>query len=813
VDKDKKLPLAIIQEGILGKGKIINTYCYSIFRSKEDAFIENIVVNLYGKKEKISQREIITKKIGIEKENEYEKGYRVVYAKRTETPPEIDGKRDKIWESANWVELVESKEGKKPRKKTEVGILYDDKNLYVFYKCEEPNLSNLKTTTSLRDGEVWNDDCVELFLKTDKNLFHFIVNANGVRYDAKDQNSFWNPDYKVATGRDNNFWTAEFKMPFDIFEIDPKKVPVLKVGLCREEQQLKELSSFLPAPKGFYDPNSWGYLSFVSENEFLSYIKETEKAKKKSLYKEGYLIWYDNPYKRKFSDTLPEKFEELKSLKILLAKKEKECTNLLITNFTDEGLIFRIEPSPEGIKDSKGNSYPFFQIVTLKEAIPRLNPYKEKQMDPLVKLNEGNLITIPPYETRQVWIDVYGNLPPEKYKTYISFVPVNNLWKEKKIEVEIEIVNFEFPEKLPIFGYTFGPYDMTWAKDKRENYFKICPKYHISHVHLYFPLGAIKKDENGNIYVSNDKNDYFRKIRDENGKEVIEEKVALKYADGWFYSYGIYYEFNRRLVALGVAQKKDGKVYFEVEIPEKEWERIFKKWVSTWFKFLKEEKIDFKKFYVPLLDEPQDFVADKLLKVGVILKEINPEVQLTLNPATWTGFELIKKLNPVIDLWMPWEVRLTERGDISKQELEFYQKQARSFCTYLCSPGGISLPLIPYYRLRGIRAYLMDSKGICLWNFNAWRGNDWNEFDEKGIDYHLFYHGDSGPIPSIRAEAFREGFEDYFLIISAEKKLKEKRNEEISRLISKDYLEAINKKQDPEEILKWREKLLYFLSS
>jgi len=282
----------------------------------------------------------------------------------------------------------------------------------------------------------------------------------------------------------------------------------------------------------------------------------------------------------------------------------------------------------------------------------------------------------------------------------------------------------------------------------------------------------------------------------------------MKYGNGWFYSYGIYFEFNRRLKELGAPLKGE---YFEEGMDENEWERIFREWVSTWFKYLKEEGIGFNKFYIPLLDEPQDFIADKLLNVARILKEIEPSVQITLNPATWTGKELIKKLNPVVDLWIPWEVRLTSRGEISREELEFYQKESKKFAPYLCSPSGIRLPF-SYYRYRGIRTFLMKADGICLWNFNAWRGNDWNEFDDKERDYHLFYHGDTGPIPSVRAEAFREGFEDYYLLISTEKKLKEKHNEEVLRLISPDYLKGLIEKENGEEVLEWRNKLLKFLS-
>lgn len=146
-------------------------------------------------------------------------------------------------------------------------------------------------------------------------------------------------------------------------------------------------------------------------------------------------MWYDNPYRTRLADTLPEKLAPLNALDVLVARQEKECANILITNFTDTALTFRVEPDPSGMCDVRDKNHPFVALITLKQAVPRLNGFKQRQLDPLVRLDEANLLIIPPYETRQLWLDIKGNLPAGDYRGSLSFVPVDNLYRETKVKL------------------------------------------------------------------------------------------------------------------------------------------------------------------------------------------------------------------------------------------------------------------------------------------------------------------------------------------------------------------------------------------
>lgn len=807
IDKEKRVPLAVIQEGILGNGKIIYSYCYTSTRQRVNPFIENIVINLYtkGKDPKDSGISNDTKR----------KLERSIYPVYTEKAPKIDGKRDAIWEDAFWIELIDAKSGLPPKKKTKVACLYNRNSLYFFFDMEEPHISKLKANVLERDGEVWKDDCAEILLKVGKNTYHFIINSKGITYDDKNQNYYWNPDYKTAVNLKENSWQVEIELPFALFGPKAKEEKIWQIGLFREEKQLGELSSILPTPHGFLDPACWSYLIFCSKEEAAYILKDQANKTRKTLNRAGYFLWYENPYTEKYyEDLLPkDDQEELKSLKVTVLQNEKECTDILITNFTDTPLIFRIEKGNIKPKKKGDKELSFDDIITIKQAIPRLNSYKQERFDPLIRLNEANIIVIPPLKTEFLWLEIKTDAPAGEYLSSIEFVPVNSLLEAKKVEIKVEVLPIRLPDKLPIIGYNFGPYDFLWAKGKRENYFKICPEYHITLGHLYFPLKAIKKDKNGKIYISKDKEDYFRKVfSQKENKYIIEEKLAEQYFEGWIYSYGIFNEFNVRLAKLGIPAKKMHN-YTITTMDKKEWDNLFTEWVSRWFEYLKEEKIDFKRFYIPLCDEPKDEIIPELIKIGKLIKSINPEVQLTIDPASWSTFEVFKKLEPIIDLWIPWEVRLTLISNKDKgKEIQFYKKTGKPFVPYTCSISTQTLPILSYYRLRGIREYLLGANGIALWSFNSWENNDWNEFDGKKGDCMIFYHSDKGPIPSIRAEAFREAFEDFYLLILADDIFKKTKNRKLGKLIEESYLRGLMGKVDADMLLKWREELIHTIA-
>ncbi len=71
--------------------------------------------------------------------------------------------------------------------KTTARVLFDATRLYVAWQCADSDTDSLARGAARRDSDVWQDDCVELFVTGDRRegYFHFIVNPRGVLHDAR----------------------------------------------------------------------------------------------------------------------------------------------------------------------------------------------------------------------------------------------------------------------------------------------------------------------------------------------------------------------------------------------------------------------------------------------------------------------------------------------------------------------------------------------------------------------------------------------------------------------------------------------------
>ncbi len=72
--------------------------------------------------------------------------------------------------------------------KTTLSILSDKENLYFRIMAKVPDISKLVAKESEKDGKVWSDDCIEIFImppSAAQEYYHVAVNAKGTVYDAR----------------------------------------------------------------------------------------------------------------------------------------------------------------------------------------------------------------------------------------------------------------------------------------------------------------------------------------------------------------------------------------------------------------------------------------------------------------------------------------------------------------------------------------------------------------------------------------------------------------------------------------------------
>jgi len=130
-----------------------------------------------------------------------------------------------VWGSAPKIgDLIqrEPAPGTAPTETTEVTLLYDTNQLYIGVLCYDSQPQSVIGTQMARDGDLANDDRLEILLDTyrdRRNAFYFATNPAGALVDGlivenRDLNRDWDTIWVVRTRRSEEGWSAEFAIPF-----------------------------------------------------------------------------------------------------------------------------------------------------------------------------------------------------------------------------------------------------------------------------------------------------------------------------------------------------------------------------------------------------------------------------------------------------------------------------------------------------------------------------------------------------------------------------------------------------------------------
>ncbi len=167
-----------------------------------------------------------------EEEAEIGQGGKRMAATEAPVAPRIDGRvDDDVWALAEVVTDFlqrEPVEGGVPTHRTEVRILFDDRNLYLGFVMYDDEPDRVVASDLRRDSRLETDDSIALLLDTfhdHRNGFLFRVNALGTKYDATVQgernvNSRWDEKWEAAARITPNGWEAEMQIPFKALRFD-----------------------------------------------------------------------------------------------------------------------------------------------------------------------------------------------------------------------------------------------------------------------------------------------------------------------------------------------------------------------------------------------------------------------------------------------------------------------------------------------------------------------------------------------------------------------------------------------------------------
>ncbi len=180
----------------------------------------------------------------------------------------FDGKIDDIlWQDVPEIStLYVDEEGTAAPEKTIVKVVYDKEHLYVGIEGEEPNPAGL---TAAAHGDlplIFGDDDFELFFDTNRDLstfYRLMANPKGTIL-CSGPDGLFSFKFDVKTYVGDNFWSAEFKIPFSELKTAPPRTgDEWGFNVRRHRQQATPAQRDWSKMRNFpYQPHYFGLLTF-----------------------------------------------------------------------------------------------------------------------------------------------------------------------------------------------------------------------------------------------------------------------------------------------------------------------------------------------------------------------------------------------------------------------------------------------------------------------------------------------------------------------------------------------------------------------
>ncbi|MCE2532189.1 MAG: HEAT repeat domain-containing protein [Acidimicrobiia bacterium] len=155
--------------------------------------------------------------------------------------------------------------------RSEAWIGYRSDTLFVAVKAYEPNTANLAASETKRDGAVYADDCLEIFIDTNRDsqsIYHFIINTLGTirdsHYGPGRPGDSWTCPIEVGTAVADTFWVVEAAIPVAQMEGAPA-APGVEWGFNVARVRIgnaSEYGQWVPTYGNAHRPDRFGMLLF-----------------------------------------------------------------------------------------------------------------------------------------------------------------------------------------------------------------------------------------------------------------------------------------------------------------------------------------------------------------------------------------------------------------------------------------------------------------------------------------------------------------------------------------------------------------------
>jgi hypothetical protein len=192
------------------------------------------------------------------------------------------------------------------------------------------------------------------------------------------------------------------------------------------------------------------------------------------------------------------------------------------------------------------------------------------------------------------------------------------------------------------------------------------------------------------------------------------------------------------------------------------WRARFIAWIREWDARLLRSGLRHQDYAMYPVDEPgSDKDRARLILLAGLIKAANPEIRVytTLHRPEFLNDELIA----AVDIFQ------LNGAALSVPTIDRLKHSGKTIWTYATEGGGKAANPAGFYRAQGWNAFLLGLDGFGFWSYaDAGRsGSVWDDFDDVRPDLAVVYDGPNGILSSRRWEAWREGVQDYRLLMAA----------------------------------------------
>lgn len=197
---------------------------------------------------------------------------------RADAAPAIDGALDDAaWQGAPVLgDFILNRGGAPAAAQTQARLAWDDRNLYLAVRADEPDMANLRTDAVEAEAKrVWRDDLIELFIdfhNDDRTFVHLGLTAAGalagqfgVVQGGSSASIDIEPAADIAWSRGADFWTIEAAIAWANLGVRPVAGETWGLNICRGRPAAGEYSSWAGVQGGFAQPTLFGDLVVPSD--------------------------------------------------------------------------------------------------------------------------------------------------------------------------------------------------------------------------------------------------------------------------------------------------------------------------------------------------------------------------------------------------------------------------------------------------------------------------------------------------------------------------------------------------------------------